>query len=98
MRSTYFRVVALYIHFFWELTFLHPCSVRIKLFLAFSYLQELLPSFSDAPRRCNRPMHDRALSRLSVLNLNALALLILKATGLSRTCELPQLFLGHQMA
>jgi hypothetical protein len=41
---------------------------------------------------------DRAALRPSILNLNALALLILNATDLSLTCELPQLFLGHQMA
>jgi hypothetical protein len=82
---------------FLELTLRRPCSVRIKLFLAFSYHQELLPSFYDASHRCNQPMHDRAASRLSLLNLNALALLILKATGLALTCELPQLYLGRQM-
>jgi hypothetical protein len=45
----------------------------------------------------NPRMHDRAASR-PVLNLNALALLILNATVLSLTCELPKLYLGRQMA
>jgi hypothetical protein len=94
-RSSYLRVVTLYIHPFLEFTLLQPCSVRIKLY---SYRQELLPPFYDALRRCNQPTHDRVASRPSVLNLNALALLILKATGLSLACELPQLNLGRQMA
>jgi hypothetical protein len=97
MRSSYLRVVTLYIHPFLELTLRQPCSVRIELVLAFSYHQELLPSFYDASRRCNQPLHDRAESRLLVSNLNALALLILKATGLALACELPQLYLGRSM-
>jgi hypothetical protein len=93
MRSSYLRVVTLYIHPFLELTLLQPCSVRIKLILAFSYRQVLLPSHNDASRRCNQPMHHRAASRLSILNLNALALLNLKAPGPVLTFELPQLYL-----
>jgi hypothetical protein len=79
---------------FWS----HPCSVRIKLFLALSYRQELLPSFYDAAAAINPRKPDRAALRPSILNLNALALLILNAIGLSLTCKLPQLSLGRQMA
>jgi hypothetical protein len=98
MRSSYLRVVTLYIHPFLELILLQPCSVRIKLFLALSYRQELLSWTTLYAASINPPKPDRAALRPSILNLNALALLILNATGLSLTCELPQLFLGHQMA
>jgi hypothetical protein len=89
MRSSYLTVVTLYIHFF---------GVDLDQAL-FSYRcpEQLPSSFDDASRRCNQPVHDRAASILSVLNLNPLALLILKATGLALTCELPQLYLGRQM-
>jgi hypothetical protein len=96
-RSSYLRVVTLYIHPFLELTLLQPGSVKIKLLLAFSFCQELPPSFYDASRRYNQPIHDRAASRLSILNLNVLALQILNATGLALSWELPQLYLGRQM-
>jgi hypothetical protein len=88
MRSSYLRVVTLYIHPLLELTLLQHCSLKIKLFLAFSYRQELLHFFTT--------LHTAAINpctigpcRDSVLNLNALALLILNA-GLSLICELAQ--------
>jgi hypothetical protein len=70
--------------------------VRIKLFLALSYRQEPLPYLYDAAINPHKP--DRAASRPSIIELNAHALLILNATGLSLKCELPQISLGHQMA
>jgi hypothetical protein len=60
MRSSYLRVVTLYIHPFLELTLLQPCSVRIKLSLALSYRQELLPYLCDAASRCNQPAQARS--------------------------------------
>jgi hypothetical protein len=78
MRSSYLRVVTLYIHPFLELTLyihpfleltlLQPCSVRIKLFLAVSYRQELLPYLYDAARRCNQPAKARS-GRVEIVNL-----------------------------
>jgi hypothetical protein len=98
MSSSYLRVVTLYIHPTVELTLLQPCFVRIKLFLALSYRQELISYLYDAsPAAMNPRKPDRAGLRPSILNLNALGVLILNATGLSLTCELPQLFLGHQV-
>jgi hypothetical protein len=98
MSSSYLRVVTLYIHPFLELAVLQPCSVRIKLFLALSYRQELLPYLYDAARRCNQPAQARS-GRVESVNLEFKCAWgpDLNATGLSLTCELPQLFLGHQM-
>jgi hypothetical protein len=78
----------------------HPPFFGVDLdqaLLTFSHRQELLPSSDDASSRCNQRLHQRVTSRLSVLNLNALALLICKATGVSLTYELPQLYLGRQI-
>jgi hypothetical protein len=99
MRSSYLRVLILHIHPSLELTLLQLCSVGIKLFLALSYRQDMLPYLYDAACRCNQPAQAGS-GRVETVNLefNALALLILNATGLPLTCELPQLFLGHQMA
>jgi hypothetical protein len=98
MSSSYLRVVTLYIHPTLELTLLQPCSVRIKLFLALSYRQELISYLYDAsPAAISPRKPDRAALRPSTLNLKALGVLILNATGLSLTYELSQLFLGHQM-
>jgi hypothetical protein len=60
MRSRYLKMFTLYIHQFLELTLLQLCSVRIKLFLSFSYRQELLTSSYDAARRCNHPLQARS--------------------------------------
>jgi hypothetical protein len=60
MRSSYLRLVTLYTHPFLELTLLQPCSLRIKLFLALSYREELLHSLYDASRRCNQPAPARS--------------------------------------
>jgi hypothetical protein len=64
MRSSYLSVVTLYIHPFWS----QPCSLRIALFLARSYRQELLPSLHDAARRCSQPAQDRS-DRVENVNL-----------------------------
>jgi hypothetical protein len=99
MRSSYLRVVPLYIHPFSELTLLQPCSVRIKLILALHTAKSYYLTCKTLHAAAINPRKpDRAASRPSILNLHALALLILKATGLYVTCELPQLFLGHHMA
>jgi hypothetical protein len=68
MRSSYLRVVTLYIPPFLELTLLQPCSVRIMLLLTLSYRHELLPYLYDAARRCNQPAQARS-GRVETVNL-----------------------------
>jgi hypothetical protein len=96
MRSSCLRVVTLYIHLFLELSLLYLAPCGSSFFLAISYRYVTCTTLHAAAINPRKP--DRAALRPSILNLNALALVILNATGLSLTCELPQLFLGHQMA
>jgi hypothetical protein len=96
IRSSYLRVVTLYIHPFLELNLLPPSPGGSSSFWHFHTAKSRCLPFTTS-RRCKHPMRGRATSRLSVLNLNALALLILNATGLSLTRELRQLYLGRQM-
>jgi hypothetical protein len=99
MRASYLRVVTLYIHLFGvnlASTFLRENQALFGTFIpprAAALLARRCTPVQSTPRK-----PDRAALRPSILNLNALVLLILNATGLSLTCELPQLFLGHQMA
>jgi hypothetical protein len=86
---------------FWEsitLSWSQPPPLGIKLSLALSYRQELLPCTTPHAAAINPRKHDRAASPAVNPEFDALALMLLNTTCLSLTCELPQLSLGRQMA
>jgi hypothetical protein len=63
MRSSYLRVVTLYIHPFLKATLLRPCSARIKVFWTFDTAKSsYLPCTTLHAAAINPRMHDRAAS------------------------------------